>query len=140
MKRLPAFSLVEIAIGLFILGLLLTAIMKGSKLIDAAKMQTCVHQIIGIKHDFEVWHDDQKGVVDVKRFPLAEKRTKLGGVFLLETDAENNNRLAMTNSVGNGFLSPSQAREIQRYFPEAVSTGCDMNGIEKTCRVSVPLG
>lgn len=139
MKRLPAFSLVEIAIGLFILGLLLTAVMKGSKLIDAAKLQTCVHQMMSIKRDFDTWLDEQNtGVPDVKTFPLSQEHPKLGGTFLIEPE-EGKYRLVLTDTAGGGFLSPSQTKEIQRYFPEATSTGCDMNGAGKTCRVSVPL-
>jgi hypothetical protein len=139
MKRLPAFSLVEIAIGLFILGLLLTAVMKGSKLIDSAKLQTCVHQIIAIKRDFDMWFDEQNiAVPDVKKFPLSGEPPKLGGKFLVEGQ-DGKYSLALTNSAGGGFLSPSQVNEFQKYFPEIQPTGCDMQGSAKTCRVSVPL-
>lgn len=139
MKRLPAFSLVEIAIGLFILGLLLTAVMKGSKLIDSAKLQTCVHQIMAIRRDFDTWFDEQNSdMPDVKSFPFLQGRPKLGGKFSIETE-ERKYSLALTNAAGSGFLSPSQAKEIQKYFPEAQSSGCDINGNAKTCRVSVPL-
>lgn len=140
MKRLPAFSLVEIAIGLFILGLLLTAVMKGSKLIDSAKLQTCVHQIMDIKHDFDTWFDDQnKGALDLNNFPLPTDRPKLGGQFLKEIKDNNTCCLSLTNTGGNGFLSPDQVKELQRYFPEAQHIGCDMNGSAKTCKVSIPL-
>lgn len=139
MKRWPAFSLVEIAIGLFILGLLLTAVMKGSKLVDSAKLQTCVHQIIAIKRDFDGWLDQQNiGVPDIKAFPLSQERPKLGGKFLIETQ-DGKYYLALTNIAGHGFLSPDQVKEIQKYFPDLTYKGCDINGPEKTCRVSVPL-
>jgi hypothetical protein len=139
MKRLPAFSLVEIAIGLFILGLLLTAVMKGSKLIDSAKLQTCVHQIISIKHDFDTWFDEQNtDTLNPQSFPLSHEHPKLGGKFLIETQ-EGRHSLALINTAGKGFLSPNQTREILKYFPDATFTGCDINGSAKTCRISVPL-
>ena len=139
MKRLPAFSLVEIAIGLFILGLLLTAVMKGSKLIDSAKLQTCVHQIITIKRDFDMWFDEQNtDTPNIQSFPLAQERPKLGGKFMIETQAGKYS-LALTNDAGKGFLSPTQTKEMLKYFQDATVTGCDINGNAKTCRVSVPL-
>lgn len=139
MKRLPAFSLVEIAIGLFILGLLLTAVMKGSKLIDSAKLQTCVHQIINIKSDFDKWLDDQStDPINLGNFSLPEERPKLGGKFIIEEQGAKY-FLSLANTTGSGFLSPDQAKEIQKYFPEAQSTGCDMRGNARTCRISVPL-
>lgn len=138
-RRFPAFSLVEIAIGLFILGLLLTAVMKGSKLIDSAKLQTCVHQIMAIKRDFDSWLDEQSvAIPDVKNFPLSQERPKLGGKFLIETQ-DSKYFLALTNNAGNGFLSPAQVKEIQKYFPDVAYAGCNINGSGKTCRVSIPL-
>ena len=141
MKRLPAFSLVEIAIGLFIVGLLLTAVMKGSRLIDSAKTQTCVQQIMEIKRDFDMWLDNQSsnGLINPNLFSLPKDRPKLGGVFHIEAQRDGKYSLFLQNSGGNGFLSPAQIQELQRYLPEATALGCDMNGSSKTCRFSIPL-
>jgi|GEM_PF-5601391 len=141
MKRLPAFSLVEISIGLFIVGLLLTAVMKGSKLIDSAKIQTCAQQIMEIKRDFDIWLDDQttSDKPNTNLFSIKQNRPKLGGVFRVETRQEDKYFLLLTNSTGNGFLSPNQIQDLKRYFPDATHTGCDLNGNAKTCQFSVPL-
>lgn len=131
MKRFPAFSLVEIAIGLFIVGLLLTAVMKGSKLIDSAKLQTCIHQIMEIQRDFDMWFDEKSAEganPEVKDFPLKE-HPKIGGKFLVEVQ-DGKHYLSLTDTVGSGFLSLDQIKEIKKYFPN-VKVG--------ESRVSIPL-
>lgn len=140
MKRFPAFSLVEIAIGLFIVGLLLMAVMKGSKLVDTAKIQTCVQQIAEIKRDFETYIDGLGAAdsVNLDDFSLPTERPKLGGVFKVEPKNDKH-VVTLANQAGQGFLSPDQALGIQKYFPDAEITGCDTNGTAKTCHVQVPI-
>ncbi len=139
MKRFPAFSLVEIAIGLFIVGLLLAGVMKGTKLMDSAKIQTCISQILNIHHDFQKWLDERDpSAINIREFPLTEK-PKIGGKFMIE-DQGGKYLVSISNNGGQGFLSPQQAKEIRHYFPESTIDGCDLSGASSTCKIAVPLG
>ena len=138
MKRWPAFSLVEIAIGLFIVGLLLTAVMKGTKLIDSAKVQTCVQQIYDIKRNFDIWREAEDNK-DPASFPLKEV-PKVGGKFVIQSN-NGQNVLAIVDGGNNGLLSLDQVREMKRYLPDAI-TDCDLSTIgtgSKRCTFQASL-
>lgn len=57
MKKIKAFSLLEIAISLAIIGVLTLAVMQGQKLLFEARIETTAKQIEAIRYSFESFRD-----------------------------------------------------------------------------------
>ncbi|WP_342261777.1 prepilin-type N-terminal cleavage/methylation domain-containing protein [Alphaproteobacteria bacterium endosymbiont of Tiliacea citrago] len=91
MKKLKAFSLLELMIVLSIMGILMISISQGNKLMNLAKVQKTINQItllknidkndltIDAKND-EIWNQ----LIQANQISKKEQKPAVGGIFFFE--------------------------------------------------------
>ena len=135
MRKLEAFSLVELSISILIIGIIIISVFKGGQLIETAKVQSVARQFQEIRSYIESYLEKEgcyPGLGDGARYAGQDLTTwwremydkgivasespimpRIGGRFVLQT-VENSHYISIADNGGaGGAVSGKQAKVIK---------------------------
>lgn len=142
MRKIKAFSLIELSVALLIIGIILSSIFKGAQLIESAKIQSVAKQFQEIRLNIEnymVRYGDLVGpyqtLEDMKTIlaKLYDKgivrsselvRSKLGGLFKIKT-IEGRHYLQLVTDADAVLLNTKQVENLKSFVDGDL---CKMDG------------
>jgi hypothetical protein len=105
--RLPAFTLIEVAIVLMIVGLMAGAVLKGYDLLESAKMRTIVSDVQRYQLAFDLYHEAYNA--------LPGDDPKAAEHFGTHT----------SNGNGNGFIDESEKNAVWEHLAKGGFVSCE---------------
>jgi prepilin-type N-terminal cleavage/methylation domain-containing protein len=117
--RVKAFSLLEVAIALMIIGVLTMAVMKGQSLLKSARLDKTAHQIEAIKLNIEMATSNSIEVNEIddliKEQLMNKKETipAIGGKFFIKNDENSQIYILLASNEETPFLNKKDAQTLK---------------------------